>query len=180
MIAGPPTKRIFRPALRVAIMPSATAATVSSFGRSADTSLDMKPNTDTGILARRRHDLHGCLVHEHAIALAHLVHRHGHRVRAVGRVAQHDAAVHFDLLDRGAIALVADMALEVRRRVEVVGEHAVGRGRHPLGVVRHGRGAVLAHLLQDVVQGVHVRRAHDDSAWLAASRVVPILNVVIS
>jgi hypothetical protein len=114
------------------------------------------------ILARRGHDLHGCLVHEHAIALAHLVHRHGHRVRAVGRVPEDDAAVHFDLFDGEPLALVTNLALEVRRRVEVVGEHAVGRGGHPLGVDCEGRGAVLADLLQDVVQGVHVRRAHHD------------------
>ncbi len=31
-------------------MPSATAATLSSLGRSAETSLDMKPKTDTGSL----------------------------------------------------------------------------------------------------------------------------------
>jgi hypothetical protein len=57
-------------------MPRATAATVSSFGRSAETSLDMKPKTCAGSLRGGGHDLHRELAHEHLVALPHAVHGH--------------------------------------------------------------------------------------------------------
>ena len=73
MIAGPPTNRIFRPACRISAMPRATAATLSSFGRSAETSLDMKPKTCAGSLRGAGTTFTARSSDEHAVARAHAV-----------------------------------------------------------------------------------------------------------
>jgi hypothetical protein len=66
-------------------MPSATAATVSSFGTLGRDFARHEAEDRHGILARRDDDLHRDLVNEHAVALADAVHRHGQRVRPSAR-----------------------------------------------------------------------------------------------
>ena len=162
MMAGPPTNRTFLPERRFSIMPSATAATLSSFGRSADTSLDMKPKTDTGSLRGATTTL---------TAASWTSTRSPLRMRCTGTVSacgpsarstKRHAAVHLDLLDGQPLPLLAHVAFEIGRRIEVGREDAVGRCRHPLGVVRDRVGAVLPDLLQDQVQHVLGLGAHDD------------------
>ncbi len=114
------------------------------------------------ILAGRRHHLDACFVDEHAIVPLHAVQGNGQGVRSLGRVLKHHAAVHLDVLDRQPSSGVADVAFEVGRRVEVLGEDAVRRRDRPLGVVRDRRGAMLPDLLQDPVEAVLRLRPDDD------------------
>ena len=143
-------------------MPRATAATVSSFGRSADTSLDMKPNTCAGSLRGAGTTFTARSPTRTRSPVLHAVHRRADRARAVAAPVEHDAAVHLDVVDRqpappgrgrtsGGWSSSRTRAGRRRRRPPA-----------PTRLMRRRGRAVLADLLEDVLQRLRIRRAHDD------------------
>ena len=164
MMAGPPTKRIFRPRARVSAMPRATAATVSSFGRSAETSLDMKPNTCAGSLRGAGTTFTASVVDEHAIARAARGARACRPRAAPSPVAsEHDAAVHLDVLDRQPAAAVRTNVVEVGRRVEVRRGRRRPPARPPTRASCAGEVAPCwPSSCRMCCRPSRIRRAHDD------------------
>ena len=120
--AGPPTQRIFRPSALTSRICCAIWRTSRACGFS-DGHLGVH-ELEAAVAAvdrRQRHDLHAAGAAHDLVAGADVAHR---RWCAPGR-RRRRPAVHLGVLDRHPVAAEPHHGLEVGRRVEVVGEHAV-------------------------------------------------------
>jgi len=97
----------------------------------------------------QREDAHAFVAHDHRVARAHVGRRH----RRGAAARKHDRAVHLRQRDVTPAARDTDFRIEVRRRVEIVGEHAVGgSGFGDRVAIVRDRGADVAQFVEEVVE----------------------------